>query len=70
MRLGSVVCVVLPASTLLNTDSSPLCLSENAILWNRLREVFWQYYMAVFELLVQILLRVVNLLSRNTERTD
>jgi hypothetical protein len=53
---------VLPAPTLLHSNSSPLRLGENAVLRQRLCHVFRQNYMAILELCVQILFRVFNLL--------
>lgn len=65
MGLWSVAGVMVPATTLLNTNTTPFSFGECSVLGKALRHVFGQYDMSIFVFSVLVFLGVINLCSNN-----
>ena len=60
--LRSVASIMLPSTTLLHTNATPLRLREGAVLGQVLGHLLCQDYVAVFKFTILIFLTVINLL--------
>jgi hypothetical protein len=65
MGLRSVAGIVVPTTTLLNTNATPFSLGERSVLGKALRHVFCQYDMSVFVFAILVFLGVINLCSNS-----
>jgi hypothetical protein len=65
MGLRSVAGIVVPTTTLLNTNATPFSLGESSVLGKALRHVFGQYDMSIFVFAVLVFLGVINLYSNS-----
>lgn len=70
MRLGLVESVVLPAATLLDTETSPFRLSHKTTFGQTLRNVLGQNHVTVLELGVLIFLGVLNLIPEEKSQSQ
>jgi hypothetical protein len=65
MGLRSVAGIVVPTTTLLNTNATPFSLRERSVLGEALRHVFGQYDMSIFVFAILVFLGVINLWSNS-----